>query len=396
MKRFLDQLKENIFSVSLVLIIFIALFSVKLIPIFIAIIFLLWILKFRSFQGFSSKRKWIWPFLFYAIVFGIAFFFSENPKDAVKILERHVSFLVLPLFIYCKEWKISDIQFFGKFYVWTILTIAFFSIFNLLYFYSTHVDFVAEMDDTYLQWKLPHLTGFHPTYYGFLIVIATIILLEDVINIKLILKSKSFYIAVFLSFYLLYISPRMAIICQCIVWAWFGYQRLFKYKFTKVNKVLLTVVIMFVFVLLLATSEYFFDKMAKALEDRRFSLWSPAYDIIQSNYFIFGEGLGNGKIYLNEYISKHRLSQFKGTDLHNQYLMNMVDLGVIGLIALLLILIRPLHYFKDRGIVLFIIVTSISMMSESFLYVIKGIVMFIVLSSYFIIRSQLMLVKNQD
>ena len=67
--------------------------------------------------------------------------------------------------------------------------------------------------------------------------------------------------------------------------------------------------------------------------------------------------------------------------------MNYLDLGILGISATFLILLRPLKYIKDKGLTLFVIVMSISMFTESFLYVIKGIIIFIIMSSYFIIRA---------
>lgn len=392
----LSKLKDNLFSIVLVLSIFIALLFTKLIPVCIGLLALIWLVKYRDLHNISSKLKWMWPFVFYALVFAVAIIFTDNEKDAIKILERHISFLVLPILIFCKDWKLSELNFFAKFYTQVVLVICVFSIVNLIYFYFTHVEFVKSMDDTYMQWKLPHLTGFHPTYFGFLIVVANILLLEPLCKGSNIMKSTSFYMAVFLSFYLLYLSPRTAIICQFIVWVWFGYQRFLKRKEFRLNRSLIIIGSVSIVVLLIFTSEYFLDKMMKAFDDKRFLLWEPALNKIQSNYFLFGEGLANGRLYLNEYITNNELTQFKGTDLHNQYLMNMLDIGIFGLLSIVLIVLRPIYLLREKSIILFMIVFSISMMSESFLYVIKGIVIFIVLSSFFTLRAEKILNSSQE
>ena len=280
-------------------------------------------------------------------------------------------------------------ELFAKLYVKLIVLIALVSILSLIYFYSTNMDFIQTMDETYLQWKLPHLLGFHPTYFGFLLVVANILLLTKISSESSVFRKIEFYIALFLSTYLLYLSPRTALFCLLIIWCWFGYDRFKNQSHIKIgkNRILIVIFFMILTAILFFTSEYFIVKIMKIFTDKRFILWEPAFDVIRSNYYLLGEGLGNGETYLNEYILENRLTQFEGADLHNQYIMNYLDLGILGISATFLILFRPLKYIKDRALTLFVIVMSISMFTESFLHVIKGIIIFIIMSSYFIIRA---------
>ena len=152
MLKVLKIYKENIFSILLVITIFVALLFIKLVPFFILLLFLVWVVKFKTFQNFSLKWKWIWPFLGYFLVFAIAFFCADNSKEALKVLERHTSFIILPFLIFCKKWSTSEFFFFGKFYIKIVLLISIISLIYLGYFFLTHVDFVNTMDDTYVQW----------------------------------------------------------------------------------------------------------------------------------------------------------------------------------------------------------------------------------------------------
>lgn len=394
MKIVLKKYKENVFPALLVLMIFGTLLFTRLAPLFIVLLTLVWFFKFKTFQNFSLKLKWIWPFLFYFFVFGIAFFFSENTIEGLKILERHISFIVLPFLIYCKKWSKSELDFFFKFYVQIVFVISVVSLICLLYFYLTNVDFVHSMDDTYLQWKLPHLLGFHPTYFGFNIVVANIILLTSS-NINN-LKNSTLYTALFLSFYLVYMSPRTAILCQFIVWIWFVYNRFSSTETLKYIKTTFAVISLSIMVFLAFKSEYFVTKLMNSISDKRFMLWEPAYDLIKENYFLLGEGLGNGEIQITQYINTNNLTQFQVSDLHNQFLMNYLDLGFFGFLAILLLVLRPLIYFKEKALYLFSLTFFISIFTESFLYVIKGIVLFIILSSIFILRASLITVKENQ
>jgi len=390
MLKVLKIYKENIFSILLVITIFVALLFIKLVPFLILLLFLVWVVKFKTFQNFSLKWKWIWPFLGYFLVFAIAFFCADNSKEALKVLERHTSFIILPFLIFCKKWSTSEFFFFGKFYIKIVLLISIISLIYLGYFFLTHVDFVNTMDDTYLQWKLPHLLGFHPTYFGLNIVIANIILLTSLNNSNTIFKEITFYFAIFLSFYLVYLSPRTPIMCQLIVWGWFIFNRIISNETKiKVNKIFFLIVPLLIIVFLSFTSEYLIDKLIKSVSDKRFLLWRPALSIIKENYFLMGEGLCNGQIQITNYISEKNLTQFKIADLHNQYLMNLTDIGLFGVLAIFMMLFRPLIYLKNNALYLFSIIFFISMFTESILFVIKGIITFIIMSSFFILKASL-------
>ena len=101
------------------------------------------------------------------------------------------------------------------------------------------------MDETYLQWKLPHLLGFHPTYFGFLLVVANILLLTKISSESNVFRKIEFYTALFLSIYLLYLSPRTALFCLLIIWCWFGYDRFKNQSHIKIGKNRILIVIFF-------------------------------------------------------------------------------------------------------------------------------------------------------
>ena len=384
--KIIKIIKDNHYTLALVLTIFISIFSIKSIPYFIILLIILWLVKHKDFSNISSNFKWLKPFYFYALVILISFFFAENYSSALKILERYASFIILPTIIFCKKWSQKELRFFAYFFVKITLLISIFSIVNLLYFYFTHSEFVNRMDETYLQWKLPHLNGFHPTYFGFLIVVANIMLLKNSPKDNF-FKNKNFYQSVFLSLFLLYLSPRTPSICLVLVWSYHIYAFFKKKSYSRYYFFILIVLGILFFSVAIFSSQYLTDKILNSFQDKRIQLWQKSFSLIKENYFIFGEGLGNGQILLENYIVNNKLNQYKVFDLHNQYLMNYLDLGIFGFFALLWLIYKPLYSLKDKTLFLFCITFSLSIFTESYLYVIKGIIMFIILISYFIISS---------
>lgn len=387
MRYLIDKTKINWYSLILVTTIFLPFFYVKSVPFLIFLLLLFWILKNKSFKDSGTKFKFYFPYLFYALIFLVIFLLQDHSNSALKILERQTSFIILPFLILFKDWSKLELISFKKYYINTTLCIAVFSIIALLYFYFTNVDFVNTMDETYLQWKLPHLLGFHPTYFGLAIVVANILNLTSLEKEQNIFKKKAFYTSIFLTIYLIYLSPRTAVFCQILVWSWLVLSKVFVKKLFKFNKYgYLTGISIFITVVIFC-SKYVINKFSNSISDRRFILWKPALKAIKENHYIFGEGLGNGKVLINNYIQYNNLHQFEAPDLHNQYLMNYLDLGILGVFIILVILIFPLLFLKNKELILFLLVFSIAMLTESFLYVVKGVVFFLVLSCFFIINS---------
>lgn len=396
MKKIINLYKEVSFPFLLVITVFSSLFFTKEITLFIIALLLNWLLLFKSRNSFFFNWKWIWPYLAYVFVICMAYFFALENKNSIKILERHIPFVIIPVIMFSKKWSKKECMFFSKTYVLSTLLLSIISLIKLGYFFSTHQDFVASMNKNYLQWKLPHLTGFHPTYFGFIIVIATIILLTSIKEHTKIIANSNVYMVVFLTLYLIYLSPRTAVLCQFIVLGWFIYSQLKNsINLTFIRKIILLIFFCSVIAVFAYSSNYLSDKILRALSDKRFLLWKPALITIKNNFFLFGEGLGNGDLVLKEYIIQNNLTQIKNSNPHNQFLKNYLDMGIFGLITLCLLLYRPLLLIKNKAFILFSITCSISFLTESILYVIKGIVIFTIMSCFFILKDNNDITKNK-
>lgn len=381
----IKNIKDYIYPVLLISLLFSSLFFVKSVPFFLIFMLLFWFFGFRNFNQLKVSFLLIAPFISYILIFIAAFFFSDDKLIAVKVLERQTPFLILPLVIFCKKWSLKEVNLCITFLVNTTLAICIFSILKLIYFYFTHLDFVKSMDSTYLQWKLPHLIGFHPTYFGFIIVSVIVILLSSFVTQKKPNTNKILK-ALVLTFYLLYLSPRTAVLCLLLVWALVVIS-IFKQKI-KYKKKYIVFFSLFVFIIFLFFSnyQYLINKYLNAFSDRRFLLWKEAIILIKENYFILGEGLDDGRILIEKYIKSNNLTEFEVSDIHNQYLMNYLDLGILGLLTLIYLIINPVILFKEKIISVFSCICLISMMTESILYVTKGIIIFIIIQSLFILK----------
>jgi O-antigen ligase len=119
----------------------------------------------------------------------------------------------------------------------------------------------------------------------------------------------------------------------------------------------------------------------------RTSLWESA---IEANYNpVFGVGTGDDTMVLNDYYTKHGLQTFADGNYnsHNQFIQVYLSNGIIGLVCLLLLLVRPLYLAMTKDQVLGILVMFpfiIYGMNEVFLGRYQGVVFFALLHQVFV------------
>lgn len=377
----LKNISGMVYPVSLALTILLSLFSIKAVPYAIATLILIWVLWERDFSNPRLKFQAIWPYFMYCLVFVMGYLFSNDMATAVKSLEKITSFFLFPFLIAYAKWDRKRYVWFSQTFILSLLAVCLLSMVLLGFFVLENKEFVSQMDESYLQWKLPHLMGYHPTYMGMLIVCATILLTTFFFETPNKVK-KRYVVAIILSLtvFLVYLSQRMAVFLQLGICFYFVFRVFHKKKVFSIPLIFLGTII---FTFLILKSNYLIDKILRSITDDRFFLWQYAYGIIKENYFFFGEGLGEGRKALNTVLNEiadPRVS-YRGLDLHNQYLKNYLELGLFGLLGLLLLIARPLALkTKSIPLTLFLIVFGISMMTESTLSLIKGIVMFNIMS----------------
>ena len=130
-------------------------------------------------------------------------------------------------------------------------------------------------------------------------------------------------------------------------------------------------------------------------EDERFYNWKFAVETIKNNYYVLGEGLGQG----NELIRRNIINtgdtriRYTGYDLHNQYLRHYMDMGILGFLSLCILLVYPLFLVRkltkvDKELYYsFFLLFSLGLMTESYMYRLKGIVFFSVVASILYLRA---------
>lgn len=131
-----------------------------------------------------------------------------------------------------------------------------------------------------------------------------------------------------------------------------------------------------------------FESITKSNDATRAERWKCAVELIREKPLI-GYGTGDEKKKLEEKYIKYKLtnSSVNNFDSHNQYLAFMIKSGVFGLIAYLILLglslfmaIKKRNYFQ----LCFIVIISITSLTENILESNKGILFFVFFNSFLI------------
>ncbi|WP_164732249.1 O-antigen ligase family protein [Flagellimonas oceanensis] len=123
--------------------------------------------------------------------------------------------------------------------------------------------------------------------------------------------------------------------------------------------------------------------------DLRVKIWKNALKLIEEEP-LFGYGMNNSDEALkNRYMETNfRRAYIYGLNTHNQYLQTCLDSGLISLLFLILIVFAlPFFYKLDRDAILFIVIISLSLLTESYFRRFNGIIFFTFFYLYFVPSS---------
>lgn len=375
--------------------------SVKVVPYVILILFIVSLLEKEKMKTFKENRNLYYPYIIYVSVFIIYTLISINIKVSSKILERQISMLIIPLIIFYSDLSIIRIRIFLKWFLLVMLAITIFSVVKLLIFMDEFDEWIHIMNEisknkTYLQFKYPHLMNVHPTYWSYLLILSNILLLNN-LKANIIFNRPSIIILLIIfNLNILFLSARTPLIINFLIHFFYILLYLKNERISTIRKILLFLGTSIILITAVINFPFLQFKFSTIASDERVFLWSSALERIQNNLFVLGEGLGQGSIGSRDYIlfNDDQRIHYKGYDLHNQYLTNYLDMGVLGIASLLYLLLHPIFKlrsllnFENFMLLAFVLFISLSLFTETSLYLIKGIVIFSLFSSLLILNNK--------
>jgi len=345
-------------------------------------------------------------FITFFLISFISLYYTCNVNNGFKNLEKYLSFLVFPILI--STIKISKEQLKHILLVFAITTLLLFIVAILIATYNSieTKSFIIynplnKVNENYFFYhRLSKNVGFHAIYLGILMVFSNVIFIENLISTK---KNKSLLVIAIAitSIGIILLQSFSVIFSYIIILLSFiiYYYKNISFKSKILLFIISTFIILFSIKIFIKKAKTFNQNFllytfSDDIDNRnwnslniRLAKWECAIEVAHEN-FPLGTGLGCQQIQLNKKYNEKGfvIGMDKKFSTHNQYLHNLVQTGILGLIILLLLYYLSIYTaIKTKNLVflslaILLIFTSVT---ENILSRNKGIVLFVFFISLF-------------
>ena len=322
-----------------------------------------------------------WDIMVYLIVIVIGLSYSEDYFFGLGVLETLLSLLLIPIALSAFEGTDED-----KLSILLTAFISGTSIGSLACIIASSVNyFQTGSTDVYLYYGLTGLLDFQPTYYAYYLVFSISSGLYLIYFRKTPVPAKAIAIVIlFLFMILLLTGGRTAFISMLLVCAFFVLK--FLVERGRGSQRLTFGLVLVIIAGLFATTYWVGDTTAFSDTWDRYDLWTSA--IHANTEIMWGVGTGDFKAVLNNYFLTHDMDHYASESLnaHNQFIQTYLSNGTVGLVALLIMIFRPLYlaFRQDNALTILILFPFLIYgMTEVFLGRYQGVVFFALIHQIF-------------
>ena len=355
-------------------------------------------------NGINLPRFKLYLFSCFILFFGFYVFsllYTSNIQEGLYIIEKRLSFIAIPIAFSPFKIKQSTLQKLGHFFIHlSFLVCIFLSVKTFIsLFYESNFNFKLISNH-----NLSNSLNFHATYLAMYIGFALLATILSITINTYSTKKNILYLVYLIVFSIIeiFLFARivllaLAIICTIyIIWHVTKTKQYWLFRYFTAF-VILTILLTWQVPPLKERfkeainykNQYSVDKQWGGRSLRPLK-WNCSYEIIKSN-FLFGVGPGDAQNALDQCYKEKKygsLLYFPNVryNTHNQYLQEIVNIGLIGAIPFFLIIGIQFFYaikFKKCVHLLFISLIFIVFFTESVLGLNKGIVFFTLFSCLF-------------
>lgn len=346
------------------------------------------------------------PILLFTL-YAISYLYSTNTSIALFNLEKRLSLMAFPVIAILSVYLPPLKNFRTSVFLVLILSCLFLIFKTILYIEPQQLISLTEgslKSVTVLRREISSITGLHPTYLSIYFLFSCLILVEFLLqsyqkqqpffsfkNLLILLAILIFLTSSFIT------AARTPLISFFI--ALFARLLLSKTSITfKGTLILLVVGVLVASVFFIPSLNHrvkeVFNTQWKAPEgihhnstNMRIGIYQCSLETIQKNW-LFGVGAGDSQTALDQCFEQFNTPVYKNHEYntHNQFLGVWLDVGILGLIALLTLIFYGLYmgYFRnDQLQICFFIFMAINMLTENILATQAGILFFMYFYSFF-------------
>jgi O-antigen ligase len=332
---------KKIFYWSILLFVFlIPVSSLISVRILILVLFLAFISE-RPKVNFRGIVRKTWDIILYLLVLIIGLTYTQDIITGLRVLET--SFSLLALMIITNRFENLGRDFFHKVLVSFMAGLL---VTCLICIVNAFLNFLATEDiQFFFYYKLTEAVNLHPTYLAYYL-IASITYCIFLIYNEIEKKRKTLLVVSVLLFFaiLMLTGGRTAYVSLLLVFSFFILKFILE-ESNRGKKIAFILVLILFFSLFGINKINYFNDELEITNDywERFGLWESA--LKANSNVLLGVGTGDYKMVLNQYYLSHGLSEFasESYNSHNQFIQIYFSNGVIGFLALIILIGRSLY-----------------------------------------------------
>lgn len=356
-------------------------FSTRILGVLFVLTLFLGIRPFKLLDFLKSS----WDILIYLLVISIGLIYSSDKALGVRSLETSIALLALP--VICHRLPTLEKKEVNKIFLYFSLGIL---AAGLICTLAAVIHYLGNWDaQVFFFYDFTNVIQSHPTYLAYYLIFAITFGLYVLNYDKLQFPSWIFVIAILFYFInLLLTGGQTAFVGLLFVFAFFLLNFFLGQNNTLNQKLTFGLVVGMLLVMVFVSSRESIQR-EQALNDSwdRFELWRSG--ILANSNFLLGVGTGDYKNVLNEYYRETHQDAFADGELnsHNQFIQIFFSNGILGLVAIMVLLLRPLYLAFKHNSQLGILVLFpflIYGMTEVFLGRYQGVAFFALLHQVFI------------
>lgn len=330
-------------------------------------------------------------FLFYVV----SLFYSNSLNIVFRLLERNVSWFILPL-IFSLGIHSTKEERFKILFPFAIATQLFALIYLVIALYNFSQTGSAE---NFYYTELTSILDFHPVYFSLYLLFSLSIFVYGYLK-----KQKKFALYLLIGLFLfdilmlillsskniLFVSILIFLIIliknfnkQKWLFVLFGLSIIFLLRFTTTKERIKES--LFSNWELLSKDEFLYNDPFTGATLRLIT-WKSVLLEMKNNNYLIGTGSGDSQELIDNVYKKHKMDDagYLGLNMHNQFLEFFVSFGLIGLLYFLIILFvcfQKAIKQNDYLYLIFLFSFSFMALTESNLQVHRGVVFFVLLNS---------------
>ncbi|TPE46130.1 O-antigen ligase family protein [Pontibacter mangrovi] len=354
----------------------------------------------------SLSKPVSWPILAFFLLHLIALLYSHNQKVGLFAIEKKLPLLIFPLIVYAADLKVTQHKLLLRIFAWSIVAASAVLLVRVAYFF-----FIVNNCSTCFYHDFSNVIHLHAVYFSYYAFLAALILLQDLARSPKLLTFTAalriFAVGILLSA-LIFAASKLVIVSLFLLLPLYLILSFSKFK---IKAFLATAVFITAAVLLITSVDIVQDRFnviahdngikhlrivgtnEKLSNDEKRELTGFSLRLLlvklglhgvdQQRTYLLGFSPGDAQETLDRIYKKHNLAPrwFEGYNLHNQYAQTFFELGLIGLIILLSMvvsLIASASYASSQQhlLLIFAFLICFAFLSEVVLATNKGIMFF--------------------